>query len=1758
MLNQFYNYLSDKLIESLKEQSLGGGERYYLQFDEKKQVQEFYSALYESEYAEDFTYQHERGTPYSTFALHIDGIRVVVAATRGDVTPDFLVTLRNKVGEQTGQWENTALLSICDETLDSIRGGSSDLQKEGMPFHVRSIAANLKDEIEKSPLQKHEREVLAFYLYRKLDDMMLQPSLFDFAEVLGLLKKETIPTETYPELGLFYDGNLPEFTNRNAMQSRLSDNADFFERVQHIHEYDNLNQQLEKLFDEGGVKKLKSEEWQTVDYKDVKESNEKLKKQKGKALEYKENVKKLTSEKLGYWEKAQNENTKPGQRKRHIIVFNPDKEESVNMTFEFDERLKKEDVDQKSTPYAEAKGKKLQVHLPNTGEGSKFYKIVYKHNKETKSSFEFHICVLTCSPIWLKSIQTYYSVDVKNKSLTIKNDGQNIVFGDKSIDPEEIVIEEPSEIVKLNANQAVEISSESPAWEDESLRFQLQIEEIIVPILLKEQIVKTPPVLGPRIWKLKRENEAHVLFANNKLQQGTREFNVRDEFKQYLQYEEQWIRENIHYAELSIHGLEKISLEVNSSIAEAYQNLLDYFSSRKLLPSLAYMDNVLEELSRQFIQAYNHEIESIEEDAHINAHQRNLFKLGTIRNGKKILLTPLHPLNIAYQLAVRNEIGKEGLEAHMLDRLRPLNLLPYMYGEQNQLYKPVYQRNASEWTVYEPLHQETLEGTNTYHASVVEEKMKQFVDHFKYLFISGSKSPLKVNIINMANDREVMRGVFHFLKSQVEKEGFGNVVPIEIALYQREVAESAFELFSNLENPERIEEAFDISLQSKSLDPTDMLRIVRENIQYYKLEDEGHYNYAHISFFKMSSQEQDAKNIMDEIDTGIALNGLLSSTSSLTTSDDYRVGFGTKHTPSEENEIMRTTKNMNELASNLDNEGRNPYRKGQTIVTMSSSVQDDVLDNLYDCSHWVTFVDPNVDLDFFQRSSKELLVIHYSDQYSSSDKYDAITVTDKNVQYGNVIKQYLQDKDIHPETSDIHAAIRAFNTINGEWLLRIIGSKGHFSREKLSIVSAIKYTLSFYQHKDITWVPISLEEILRVAGAVKLTKSEGVFSASNLGVRGATSDDILLVGVETKDDDIFVHFYPVEVKIGGDQTSKAREQIEKTKRLFDEQLKEVDEEGNRPFRNKFFRNFFVQMLLANARKFMTNGIWDTGQYEKLEALKGHLMNDDFHVGYHLEEFIGKGAILSFRSEGTWRSALIEQDVMNLILTETDAYTGIVEDLSVIREKMEQGHLDIPVSKLLSTTYNQEAVEVRMPELVTVGGDAEGVPEREVDTSPGYTADSGNSQVADGGAGYPGNSSGDNSADHDRDTDQDESTTEVTEVATDVQPLDYSTDVGPSTPSLEDVRVRLGEVQGSTKTLYWEYGHPELANRHILISGKSGQGKTYFIQSMLMELADQGISSIIFDYTDGFKKGQLEPQFKERLGDNLINYLVARDGFPINPFKRNEKEIDEDEFIQEDYSDVAERIKSVFSAIYRDLGHQQLNAIYQATIRGLRKYEEQMNLNVLARELEEDGSGPAKTALAQISLLIDKNPFDHTQENDWSKLGDQKGKVHIIQMTTYTRDVQLMITEFILWDIWHYKVQHGDKSLPFPVILDEAQNLDHSDKSPSSKILTEGRKFGWSGWYATQFLKGQLTSDEISRLQNTSQKIFFQPPENEISSIASMLGHDTHSRKDWEKRLASLRKGQCIAFGPSRGANGELLNSNPVIIDITSMDERFKF
>ena len=345
---------------------------------------------------------------------------------------------------------------------------------------------------------------------------------------------------------------------------------------------------------------------------------------------------------------------------------------------------------------------------------------------------------------------------------------------------------------------------------------------------------------------------------------------------------------------------------------------------------------------------------------------------------------------------------------------------------------------------------------------------------------------------------------------------------------------------------------------------------------------------------------------------------------------------------------------------------------------------------------------------------------------------------------------------------------------------------------------------------------------------------------------------------------------------------------------------------------------------------------------------------------------------------------------------------------------------------------------------------------------------------------------------------------------------------------------------------------QLNNRHLLINGNSGSGKTYCIQTLILEAAKNNISVIVFDYTDGFTRSKLSPILLDKLGEKFEERYVKFEKFPINPFRRGNVVINGKEF-PEPHFDVANRIASSFKNVY-DFGPQQRNTVYSAVIEGLKEYGDNMTLAILAEKLEEIGDGTAQKTLSKIRPLVDYNPFEQDADFSWKSIVDKKGEMYVIQLSGFDREIQLILTDLILWDIWNYAVKHGDESTPMPLVLDEAQNLSHSENTPSGKILAEGRKFGISGWYATQFMKGRLSSGEIGNLQQSAQKLYFSPPEESIIEVSKYIDITNEGSKAWAEKLSKLTKGYCVTAG-YKANNNRFDKYEPRIIKITSLEDR---
>ena len=1739
MSNKFYNYLSDKIKNFFKNSEIRHGDKFFIQFDEEYRVDDFYNTLKNDlDNVEEFRYKHENSNvPFTTFTTLLEnGIKVVVVNSN-KVSVDYLVTLRNQVTTQEGVWKDTALLLICYNIIDSIYDGMRNLEKEDMPLNINIIKENLKDEIDSSNLSKIDKVITKFYLDKKIEDAF-QTTLWDYEDILSIINKGEIEENDYKNLGLFSDSKLESYKSPKAKENRLEENADNFNHVSLCHQYDNTKEELEKRYDSSGVKLLIKDDWHTVDFNKIHKSHEKLL-NFTKSLNYLENLNKFTNEGCIFWEKPL-KLTAAGRRKRQIIVFNEDNKVSeVTFKFKFDGTLERTYLDKNSLEMCSISDNALKIKFDLLHNEPTFKKIKYKHNNQAKSTYEFNILVLPCKEDILLPIKDKYQINNRlNRIVVIDDNNEEISFGFGD-NVQSYSITQDNEVINIYDEDTITIANDSVINENGVINFNLVYNDLKIPIQIKEDGDKSLPVESLTIWKDKREYQENFIFKNNKAVQGTNSFYLYDEFKKYLKMEKDIITNSIAYGERQINGnVKKIDLKLSDDLQSAFNKIINYYQSIDNLPSLVFLDNDLKLLYEEFIEQYNNEIESIEKDAIISSDERklNLIKLGTIKDNDRILFTPVSPLNIAYQLEIANQCQNEILDKPILERLTPNNLLPYLYGDvekhgKNLLYKPIYQNDAQEWIIFEKSADVSISSTNAFIAIVVKDKMNQFVSHFKYLFDKKAKSPIKLNIININEDLEIVKGIFNFVRDRLDDRKIKHKIPVEVNLYNDNMR-SAFDDFFDCVNPDQLYEKFGITIKSREKDSMDILREVQDNITYFKHDlPDNDVEYAHISFYKVGYDATIADDNMDQIETGLSIDGLLSSITSFNTRLEYRTGFGTKHILNEENILVKTVINLNELSLNYQNNGENTYKKRKTIITKPMELKKDLTEVLYKKSRWVTFIEPSFGLEYFENEGDgSLIIIHYSDQYSSSTKYDTITVTSKSKQYKNVMEEFLSKKlkeeDEKLITDEkLEDVIKLFNSINGEWLLKIISTYGNTDREKISIISAIKYMLAILDNKDIIWIPISMEEILRIAGTVKLSKKEGIFDPKILD--GKYCDDLLFVGINPKNN-AEVYYYPIEVKIGINNESvvkKGMEQIDKTYNLLKDQL--FDSLEDTRFRNKFYRNFFMQVALTNEQKLILNDLFNQSEIDMIDSLKSKFLNDDYNISDDLEVYIGKGAVVSFKQHNSFRALKKENNNLIVELTEDDAYYGLLKSFDEINDEIHNEKSEI------SSTYLLSNVDVNEKEYVPVGEDKpeDIIPEPKDGDSEVNTPNS-----TDPGEKVDEKEIGNDSTGSSEGTDSTEET---------FSPSDSE--------DLNNTRALIGTVDGSKHEIYWEFGNPKLGNRHLLIQGKSGQGKTYFIQRLIMELSKQKVPVIIIDYTDGFRPDKLEKEFVDVLGENLEQHIVIKDKFPLNPFKKYQNTLFDGYSIEEDNVDVATRFVSIIGSVYNQLGIQQRNEIYQAVLRGLDK-KDVMDLKDLEEELINQDNAVASNALSQLQVFIDKNPFDSINAFDWSDINYPSSMVTVIQLTGINKDIQKIITEMILWDLWYYKTSHGgDEKQPFAVILDECQNLNFGNDSPCTKILQEGRKFGWSGWFATQFLKGKLDNNAINMLQNSEEQIYFNPPDNSVETIAKTLTKDNADKKYWESKLSGLKKGQCIVYGPTV-ENEEFISSKPNIVDVSPLSK----
>ena len=1641
MSDQFYSYLANKIIEFFTINPLTIGSKYNIQFEKEEEVRELYEKLKDNTLYRTYEYKDSNGiVKYNAYQLDFNGVQLIVSATIDDVQPDFLTRLRNMVGMEAG-YETKAILFIHNTTLDSIMGGTESFAKEGMPFHIDSIQKDIKSGLESSSFTEVDKSM---DLDRK-KNMLFQDnnSIFEYREVLDILNKGCINREQYKEFGLFYDSKLSEFEGK-ALKNRIKDNALYFNRVDEIHNYGNPESQLEKYFEEKGIEKLKVNEWKDVEYKYVE-----------KSVSEKKEIKPLEYISASHeWDKEEG-TSKAKSRIRNIIVFNESRAESVDLEFYFDDSLKKEYIYKKEGEVeASTSGKKLKVTIKDIEGKSNFYKVIYK---DEKVKFEFKIVMLKCNEKYLEGIKSKFSLVIKKKEqyISVNTNDSSLTFNEFAEgNITNYEIDSNNDVIKIESDEKLTVKiSENFEYENDSdlARFNLKIGNELVPIGMVGTTEKIAPIEGFKVWKLKREkNSDFKLVGENKLQHGTREYFTRDEFRRNLDLEKKLIElEGLSFID-TIDGIEVVNLELNNDVKKSYSNILEYYRVSKKLPSLTYLNDDIKSLYEVFISSYINALNNIEEGSYLSQSEKNLFKIGAIKReveDRELIFTSLHPLNIAYQLHLVNCIDDETIADEVLKKFTSTYLLPYIVDENDKLYIPMEQQHTPEWKYYVDENLPRYKSSRDFVSKLVNEKLEEFVGHFKYMFEMGNNAPIRINLINTGDSKEILQGIFKYYVKQLKSSKSKEILPIDLFIYSNKNITNAFEEVAFNENINSLKEIYNLDLNIDHMSEEDVLNIYREKVHFYSKKLEEGIEYAHITFLEMNNEARKITSNMDDIPSGIILNGIISGVPSVFLGDSYRTGFGTKYTNTD-NKVMNIATRLN--AVNACSAGE-PFNSNQCKAISVPNNSKTTLDKIYDASHWITFIDPKVDLNFFKNDpkAKDLLIIHYSDQYTTAGGYDAITVTRKSGPYQRVIEEFLTKKGVENAHDYSPAVINMFNAVNGDWLLRLLSSKSHFPKEKISILSAIKLALAEFKKDNVIWVPISLEEVLRVSGGAGLKQSEGFLSTKNLGFEGGASDDILLVGIEEIDNEVLVHYYPIEVKIGENNSTyiqKGIEQAKSTKKIFNETLL-PDENGDLTSTQKVYRNFLMQLVITSAEKLNLYHVCDEENWVNVidSDLRRKLLNEEYEISNSFEHSIGKAAVISFKKGVTFNDIRIEDEVMVIEMSEEEGINFITKSVKEIRELVDG-------VQIAGSKPSKPDESTNTPPSKNIGLDDE-----EKLTPPEIV------------------------------TDEPETVIKPVQVVND--PIESY--IPEDKNEERNMEILFGINEKNNKEVYWYPNDTDkVFHTNTGIIGTMGTGKTQFTKSMVTQIYRESkynvdgkdVGILIFDYkgdynkskTDFIKATNANVYELYHLPFNPLSVIKAANSKPMLPLH------------------TANSLKVTLAKAF-GLGIKQETLLRDLIMeayekRGIVKnnadtwdkpaptLKDVYDIYVNREDLKED------SLYAAFSNLIDFEIFE-PDPDETKSLFELIDGVTVIDLSGYDPDIQNLVVAITL-DLFYSQMQaygHSGvkgslRQLNKMILVDEADNFLSKDFETLKKILKEGREFGVGTILSTQLLSHFSTGE----------------------------------------------------------------------------------
>lgn len=311
-----------------------------------------------------------------------------------------------------------------------------------------------------------------------------------------------------------------------------------------------------------------------------------------------------------------------------------------------------------------------------------------------------------------------------------------------------------------------------------------------------------------------------------------------------------------------------------------------------------------------------------------------------------------------------------------------------------------------------------------------------------------------------------------------------------------------------------------------------------------------------------------------------------------------------------------------------------------------------------------------------------------------------------------------------------------------------------------------------------------------------------------------------------------------------------------------------------------------------------------------------------------------------------------------------------------------------------------------------------------------------------------------------------------------------------------------------KPVIWSY--KKLATAHLMVTGKSGQGKTTFISKSINRLAKIGEKAVIFDFSQSY-------------ADNpkLRSMSVVYQKLPINPFiPRTDEE-------KESY------INRVFRGLSQCF---KLSQAASSKLKNLLNESYSENTGIDTQFFTENAPVALTEAADFISIIYRKS-----DDKTWNDIfGDKNAAIISIDDSIGAYE---KITELLLQDYYSYK-QSSDRSRVF-IVVDEIQNLINNDTSAIITILSQGRDKGMGLIMSTQSFK-TIPQKYRSMFLQSGLNIYFQPEITAVDMITKLIKSDS-TAENVSNLLRKLDIGEFIAYGSIENSEGKIESDRIVFV-----------